>query len=443
MISTSLQTEPILVPFPLPPIGKVQVAIETSSTATQTEYTWMFNEFPFKDTSLPQDTSVPATPEMVSTRVTAQVTEALIPSPKKSRSPKKSEAKPAVAAVTPMTAPVASPKTAPAVTPMTAPVASPKTAPAFTPLAAPGASPKTAPSFTPVAPTVAEVETTTPIATKKMKKNHEVIHSPTTTAVPETPSETSPAPTKIKKKASFIKPVISDESDAEDFGMMKSFLSTEQPALTRTITPVQVKPTVPSEESPATKPKVEKKKQVISKADSSSEDETLTTPLSSLTTETAGAESSSGDSDTEMPSVSTILTTPTSTKRKQQSTTPSTPTTPQRHGPFIQIENVTADQVEDIKAKMLNLIPENSRNGAIKCGVHDSDSNRLIVQLRITPKVVHYFSVNGGILSAGDDEKKMTVLTESQKKKVLPLFHSDSQETQPPAPITNKKSKNH
>jgi hypothetical protein len=149
-----------------------------------------------------------------------------------------------------------------------------------------------------------------------------------------------------------------------------------------------------------------------------------------------------------MPSISTILT----TKRKQQTakaTTPNskgsenlpmTPTTPvaQRHGPFIQIDNVSIDKVEGIKSRMLDLVPENLRNGAIKSGVYDDASGRLIVQLRITPKVVHFFSVNDGTLKIDDEERKMLILSESQKKKVLPLFHQDdSQETQP----VSKKSK--
>ena len=44
------QTEPIMVPFPLPPIGKLVIPKELSleSVSMQTEYTWLMDEFPRK-----------------------------------------------------------------------------------------------------------------------------------------------------------------------------------------------------------------------------------------------------------------------------------------------------------------------------------------------------------------------------------------------------------
>lgn len=44
-----VQTEAIMVPFPLPPIGTIKPETKpVESVSMQTEYTWMFNEFPTK-----------------------------------------------------------------------------------------------------------------------------------------------------------------------------------------------------------------------------------------------------------------------------------------------------------------------------------------------------------------------------------------------------------
>jgi hypothetical protein len=49
-IEFETQTDPIMVPFPLPPIGKIEVSktIVTESLSIQTEYTWLLEEFPKK-----------------------------------------------------------------------------------------------------------------------------------------------------------------------------------------------------------------------------------------------------------------------------------------------------------------------------------------------------------------------------------------------------------
>ena len=386
-----IQTEPIMVPFPLPPIGRAKSLCETISVAIQSDYTWMFNEFPVKQV-LPTDSDA----------------NVVGPSPLRSPEPvlplngsPKKAAKRSVSKPVPVTTEVVEEQPEPETRSETVPVAPPST-----PV---------------ISPSKREIK-----LSKKAK------------SIPATPTseEAEPRVEPIKKKPSLIEPVIGDFSDDDHADVEGSILAPPPVKLTRVITPVQVKPS--SMETPTESRKTSKKTTPVKAPP--------TTPASSSEDEAespkkpAADESSSSDSDPDMPRVNTLLATPTqaSSSKKKKAESPTTPVTPAspatpRFGPFVQIDNVSPDQAEYIKTKMLEKIPENMRTGSIKSGIHDPDNNRLIIQLRTHPKVVHFMSVDNGKIevSSQGETRNMSILSETQKRKVVALFQEDV--SSPPA----------
>lgn len=388
------QTEPIMVPFPLPPIGKLELASERVSIAIQSDYTWMFNEFPVRTTqNLTGETPVASNP----------IEEPLPVLPLRS-SPKKSPKKAALPKPGITTVPVdkdAQESSEP----------EPESVPEMQ---------DTPPSPTPV------VEALKPTKTTKKQKTV-APSSPVNEPMVETPVP-------IKKKPSMIEPVISDSSDDETAENVRSLLAPKPLKLSRVITPIQVKPSAESPSEPIKQKKTTPVRAPPSTPASSSEEEAAESPKKPVD------ESSSSESDADIPSVGTVLATPTqstpshsSSKKKKSPNSP--PATPTRFGPLVQVENVSPDHVEYIKSKMLEKIPENMRSGSIKSGVHDPDTNRLIVQLRTHPRVAHFMSVDNGILEINSqgETRNMTILSDGQKRKVIGLFSEEPLSSPPSA----------
>ena len=403
------QTEPIMVPFPLPPIGKPEEVPLKVSVEVQSDYTWMFNEFPIRSVSKQ------ATPVIVNTHESERFTEPSPVLPLRS-SPKKAAKKTAKPDIVVTEAPIEQPAE---------PVIE--------------SSEPSTPSADAVPQVPVEIAKPTPEVVVKPAKSSKKQKSVPTTPVPEPVVET-PAP--IKKKPSLIEPMISDSSDAETTEVVQSLLAPKPVKLTRVITPVQVRPSTDAASEPS-KPKRTPVRAPPSTPASSSDDEETQSPK-----KPSAEESSSSESDAELPSLGTVLATPTQAasassnkKRKLTASTPTTPATPPssstRFGPFVQIDNVSPDQAEYIKTKMLEKIPENMRPGSIKSGVYDPETSRLIVQLRTHPKVVQFMSVgnNEVEINADGQKRSLTVLSESQKRKVVSLFNEDPV-TPPPAKRT-------
>ena len=412
------QTEPIMVPFPLPPIGKPDALPTMVSVEVQSDYTWMFNEFPVRTA---HKTSVPVSESSNSFEAPSSPSPVL---PLRS-SPKKSTRKAAKQEIV-----VATPEI-PAEQPSEPVVAAPE------PIAPVAEEPISVSNVEPVTP--APKETSKP--TKSSKKEKTVPVTPVVEPVVEPPMST---PVPIKKKPSLIEPMISDSSDGETQEVVQSLLAPKPVKLTRVITPVQVRPSAETPSEPAAKSKRTPVRAPPTTPASSSEDE-AESPKKPMD------ESSSSDSDAEMPSIGTLLaTTPTqasssaassSKKKKLVPSTPPSPTTPStstRFGPFVQIDNVTPDQAEYIKTKLLEKVPENIRSGSIKSGVFDPETSRLIVQLRTHPKVVQFMSVGNNEVEINSDGQKrsLMVLSESQKRKVVSLFNEDGGVASPPAKRT-------
>jgi hypothetical protein len=388
---TETQTEPIMVPFPLPPIGKPVVAAERVTIAIQSDYTWMFNEFPVRTTqNLATETPIVSTP-----------IEGPLPVLPLRSSPKKSSKK------------AASPK--PEIT--TVPVDK---------SAEESSEPESVPEMQDTPPSPAPVvESLKPAKTTKKQKTV-APPSPVNEPLVETPIP-------IKKKPSMIEPVISDSSDDETAEVVRSLLAPKPVKLSRVITPIQVKPSAESPSEPTKQKKTTPVRAPPSTPASSSEEE-VESPKKPVD------ESSSSESDADIPSVGTVLATPTqstpshsSSKKKKSPNSP--PATPTRFGPLVQVENVSPDHVEYIKSKMLEKIPENMRSGSIKSGVHDPDTNRLIVQLRTHPRVAHFMSVDNGILEINSqgETRNMTILSDGQKRKVIGLFSEEPLSSPPSA----------
>lgn len=387
-----IQTEPIMVPFPLPAIGKPEAAVQRVTMATQSDYTWMFNEFPVRTTQ-----SAPVASEIASTS-----SEGPVPVLPLRSSPKKSSKK-------------ASPKTEiiPAV---------------VEPITEESSEPESVPEQ-PEAPPSPPVVSETLKSTKTSKKQKTVVPpSPASDTMVETPVP-------IKKKPSMIEPVISDSSDDETSEVVRSLLAPKPVKLSRVITPIQVKP---SAESPS-EPVKQKKTAARSPVPNSSSEDEAETPKKPV------EDSSSSECDADTPSVGTVLATPSHAtsaslgkKKKSPASPNSPPATPTRFGPLVQVENVSPDHVEYIKTKMLEKIPENMRQGSIKSGVHDPETNRLIVQLRTHPRVAHFLSVENGLVEINSDgeTRTMTVLSDGQKRKVIGLFSEDPLSSPPSAKRT-------
>ena len=402
------QTDPIMVPFPLPAIGRVEpVHKATESVSMQTEYTWMFNEFPTRSLS-----TIACEREVISlTSLKPVQAEVKIVSPKKKQT--------SVKKVVPV---VEEPKKVP--TPLDIPIESLEMeVDSPMELAAPVV-------IEPETQAIPVVEVSAPVAVQDTPKKRSrgtkkeleaaMPATPATSAGPETPGSTSsPVNTPHAagpQKVASLRPILSDSSDDE------CALLNKATPLTRTITPVSMKPSVTATPRPKSSP-VQAPQKPAAESGSESDDERN--------------QSSSSDSDAGVPSASLIG----SAKRKQPTkASPKKTAIPTeaahintRLGPLVQVENADESHIETIYKNILDMIPEPLRNGAIKEAVADEANKRLIFQLRITPKVVQFIGAAGGVVKINDEEKRnVVVLSEVQKKKAANLFKASTEEEQAP-----------
>ena len=242
--------------------------------------------------------------------------------------------------------------------------------------------------------------------TRGAKKEQEVVTpaTPATSAGPETPaSASSPASTPevtVPKRSLSLKPILSDSSDDE------CPLLNKAAPLTRTITPVSVKPSVVAKEPVASAPVAS-----TPEAEPSSE------------SEVEQNNSSSSDSDADVPSASLIAAAKRKKATKTKPAAEPSPAQSSRMGPLVQVENADESHIETIHKNILEMIPEPLRNGAIKEAVADEANKRLIFQLRMNPKVVQFITAAGGNVKVSESETRdLVVLSEAQKKKAAGLF---------------------
>ena len=394
IIDSDVQTDPIMVPFPLPPIGKIHVEEKkvTECVSMQTEYTWIINEFPVRvaSTLLFETDKVPAT------RVTA--------SPKKESGIKRKA------------------------------VSKPKEIVAPEPEESTESQSMSTSDEVTASQSVSEIETQPVVAavapiteTPKKRVNRKKIvdetpspATPATTAAPDTPAA-SEASVALPRSKSFVSPIMSDSSDDD-----RPLLSNSVP-LTRTITPVAVKPLVGT---PSSAKKPERKP--VQKAP---EPKPVAAPAVSSSAESSDS-SSSSDSDNDMPSAA-FITGAIKKKGNVSSEEPKQNTNSgSRIGPLAQVSNVSESEIEATRQQMLNMIPEALRKGAIKEAVVDRANNRIIFRLRILPKIVHFLSNSKKVTISGS-ERPMSILSDKEKRTVVDLFkssngHSSSEEQQPP-----------
>lgn len=381
---TESQTEPILVPFPLPPIGKIHSdKKEVAAVLIQTDYVWLGNEFPTRNSEAACCTREGSAMETPVPRVK---------SPRKKSTEKKlPDAQVGIDIVSKQLG--ATGELADEVSvPVTPSVESPES--------------------TEDARLANEVQVaSTPKKgvskrSKISKVTEEQPATPATSAGPETPMAASET-TSLRKES--VKPVLSDSSD-DEHPLLHTPTSRKPTVLT------SVKPSVPSKKETSTK-------KSIPQPPSASESE-------------AEAHSSSSESDADVPSVSLIS----SKKRKDDSRSKETVQTPasvakplespppaSRLGPLVQVNDVAEGHIEILHQKINELIPEPLRAGAIKEAVFDEPNSRIVFQLRITPKVVNFMSANGGLVKLDDEkERKLVVLSDSLKKKAASLFNEET-----------------
>ena len=362
-----VQTDPIMVPFPLPAIGKIDVpkTLVTECVCMQTEYTWVLNEFPTRViASLLAETEKPVSPAIAEAEIKPQ---------KKRGSPKKAPAKDI----------------------------SVKTTEAES-------SEQVETTDSGSDNQIAEAETQEVVApapstpkkkaSKKKQAEPATPATPATTVAPETPVADVLRTPPVKRTSSLLPPILSDSSDDETVLLNKSS------PLKRTITPVTVKPTVSTPAAESVKPtKAAPQKKQIEAPSSDSESE---------------VHSSSSDSDNEVPSASLITA---GGKRKKE--TSSTSPRAARYGPFVQVNNLNDESaVDEIRKRILDKIPEPLRKGAVKEAVVDSSNKRVIFHLRSTPKVTHFLSTGGNTVKMDNQERPLVFLTELERKQAMELF---------------------
>ena len=381
---TESQTEPILVPFPLPPIGKIHSdKKEVAAVLIQTDYVWLGNEFPTRNSE-----AACCTREEPAMEIPA----AKVKSPRKKSTEKKvPDAQVGIESVSKQL----------------------------------GATGELADEVSvPVTPSVQSAEpaedarlgnndqvASTPKKgvskrSKISKETEEQPATPATSAGPETPMAASETAS-VRKES--VKPVLSDSSDDEH--PLLHAPKSRKPAVVSS-----VKPSVPSKTETSVK-------KSVAQPPSASESE-------------AEAHSSSSESDADVPSVSLIS----SKKRKDDSRSKETVATPapvakqiessppaSRLGPLVQVNDVAEEHIEILHKKINELIPEPLRAGAIKEAVFDEPNSRIVFQLRITPKVVNFMSANGGLVKLDDEkERKLVVLSDALKKKAAFLFQEET-----------------
>jgi hypothetical protein len=354
-----IQTDPILIPFPLPPLEKtLGCKKQLESVSIQTEYVWISHEFPTRNSEVAgcHRESPKAEKNSKNRSPRKQVTEKI-----QGDHELVAESRPTISASKVQQDTVES---EPAITP------------------------------------------------KKVQRKGKVIQeqplTPATSAGPDTPIAAEATP--LRKKA-LLKPVFSDSSDEEH-----SLIQT--PSKTRKVRLVSVKPSITATPVDRPVPAVAKA-QTQQNESSDSEQE---------------PQSSSSESDADVPSVSLIA----SKKRKEdvqskmvKQVTPETKAPEanitSRLGPLVQIEDVAENHIETLRKRILELIPEPLRSGAIKEAVFDEKNKRILFQLRIAPKIVNFMSANGGIVSLDEkNERKLVVLSDASKKKASSLFKEES-----------------
>lgn len=378
--SNEVQTDPIMVPFPLPPIGPIRPSkCEVMSVSIQTDYVWMLNEFPMRNSAASGCFREENTIYSVSPKTK---------SPRKKSSERKGATteKPIDSATAPENASMI--ESAVEVPPQ-----------ASSPLLAEAVVSEK------------EVVAVTPkkVPSKKSKLNKELEEQPATPAT-SAGSDTPVATVSSSKKKNMLNPVFSDSSD-DDLPLLNSA------AKVRNVSLLSVKPSISS--SPVERPSKR------------------ATPEASSSESEAGPNSSSSESDADVPSVSLIA----SKKRKESSQrtketskpVPSpvnaleTPTNSTRLGPLVQIDDVTESHLQILHNRINELLPEPLRSGAIKEAVFDEPNNRILFHLRMTPNIVNFLSANGGMVKIDNkNERKLTVLSDSLKKKAASLFKEET-----------------
>lgn len=357
------QTEPIMVPFPLPQIGAVKAPKSTNVTSSQTEYTWMYNEFPQKHVCEPAEAKVAVV----------------------NASPKVSRKK----------------------------VVEPVETIAEVVIATPEAAETSVDASLAIVPVEPEPTVATPSPKKRSptKKKKVVVEEEVATVEPvSVPIETCPVET---PKVVHMAPIMSDSSDDEATQLLKPVV------LTRTITPQSIKPTA-QVATPVTKPVIAAKRSPS--CSSSSEDDNMP---------------SSGESDAEIPAVSSIgsvskkrKAVPSTPERKTRNTaaldrTPmAEPKSNTRLGPILQIDNVPKSRADDVLLAMYDFVPEAYRNNSIHDVQYDDKHSRMYFLLRITPKVVSFFHSKS--IDLDGECLKIVTLNESEKKKCAVSFKKQS-----------------
>lgn len=394
-----VQTDPIVVPFPLPPIGRIIVtkAVETESISMQTEYTWVLSEFPSRVSASPVaevDRS-----ESSGVRESDSFVDMKQKEKKKRTSPKKADAKEisikpteaepvAVAPVEPEPVAIEPTETEPVATEFEQPEVAKEVE-----TTVPSADHVMAEDET---QQVASVDASTPKkrGRKKKEADEAIPATPATTAAPETPVADVLSTPPVKRASSLLPPILSDSSDDD------TVLLNKGSPLKRTITPVTAKPTVTAPvkaTKPMPQPKAVESSSSSSSSDSSSESD----------------KSSSSDSDNDVPSAALMLSGP---KRKKSAPTVSPNVA--KFGPLVQVK---ADEsaVDEIRKTILEKIPEPLRKGAVKEAVVDSINERVIFHLRATPKVTHFLTT--GLITV-----PLEVLSEKDRKVAMELFKDSS-----------------
>ena len=417
---SEVQTDPIMVPFPLPPIGTVKVVVkEVESVSMQTDYTWLFNEFPTRN------------PIAVSSTLSHPVKPLSTPSPKKKAAIKQ---------------------------PVTVSIAEEDTQIPDTRMAETTPEVSQTPEVPEPVPVVAEpVEIEAPVtpAKKKTKSPRKAPvettpATPVSTAAPETPMGVFSPATASPKRSVSLPPVLSDSSDDERISPLAVSKPVTKP--TTTMAPVTKPAAVASPKPTVIAPPV-----LANDDSSSSEDE-------------AGPASSSSDSDADVPTVAAIATSNTKKRKTAPTASPkkvapvassepvvATPTasptkaarpgTPSseplpvntRLGPLVQVDEVDESNLSTIHSAILALIPEPLQSGSIKAAVFDEAHKRIIFQLRISPKVAHFLTANGGVVNIDEDNTRtLSVLNEAQKKKASHLF-AGSEENSVVIPLAKRR----
>lgn len=434
-----VQTDAIMVPFPLPPIGTIKPETKpVESVSMQTEYTWMFNEFPTKREDFSVVDRAQKSHNVVKPAAVSDIYSNAA-SPKKvtqkNKIVREQEPEPMVV-VAPEPATVAPEATVTGEVTFAddtedAVMSEESAFVSQTETAAPGEE---------THPPKAETPKKKARSPRKPKAIEQVPATPASTAVPDTPiSVSSPIAEKVVSKTMpKLPPVLSDSSDDESRPLIRKV-----PALTRKITPVQVKPSITTNARP----------QVVAVPPN--------TPVESDSSSSESekeAMSSSSDSDGDIPAISMITSnktskrkepespaTPAATKASRSQPTPIVDTLPghTRMGPLVQVDDANEAHLETIHENILDMIPEPLKAGSIKEAVFDEANKRLIFQLRISPRVVNFLNADGGMvkIDAQGSERKLVVLNESLKKKAAHLFKAAVAEESVTTPVPKRNRK--